>query len=230
MRLILLFLLACTVAATAEIIEIPKSLSPDGEIHGVMDVDRDSRISAEWKEDSFPRIEMTQKTTGQVLTSINYFGAAGDDDRPLREHVRISWRPDSRAFAVTINDRFYSASKVFVMTNESKFVEVPFPSYRAMTGFSAPDNEQLRPRGRSTVEGWDFEGRLIYAIFLSPLPSYSGDDPLVHKVLLRISPAGMIPVKKAEAEQAGKGQSAIRPTPKSENGDKSQPESEGRSQ
>ena len=140
--LTLLTLLACTTVATADIPGVPESLSPDGKIHAVMDVDRDPKISPEWKEDSFPRIEITQKATGQVLASIEYFGSAGDDTRPLREHVRVNWRPDSKVFAITIDDRFYSASKVFAMTRESKFVEVAFPSYTAMTGFPVPDSDQ----------------------------------------------------------------------------------------
>ena len=229
MRLALLSLLAFSAAATAEIPEVPESISPDRKIHAVMDVDRDPKISPEWKGDSFPRIEMTQKATGQVLASIEYFGAAGDDARPLRQHVRVSWRPDSKAFAVTIDDRFYSASKVFVLTKESKFVEVQFPSYQAMTGHPVPDSDQLRPRGRSTVEGWDPDGSLIYTIFMSPLPSYTGDDPLEHKVLLKVSPDGMIPAKKPKAEQAGTGQPATRPQSKSEGSQKPQPEAEGRS-
>jgi len=201
MRLALLTLLAFTAVALAEIPEVPKSLSPDGKIHAVIDVDRDPKISPVWKGDSFPQIEVTQKDTGRVLASIEYFGAAGDDARPLREHVRVSWRPDSKAFAVTIDDRFYSVSKVFALTKDSKFVEVAFPDYRAMTGYPVPNSDQLRPRGRSMVEGWDSEGRLIYSIFMSPLPSNSGDDPLEHKILLEVSPAGIVTAKKTKAEQ-----------------------------
>ena len=49
----------------------------------MMDVDRDPKISPEWKEESFPRIEITQKGTGKILESIEYFGADGDDERAL---------------------------------------------------------------------------------------------------------------------------------------------------
>ncbi len=214
MRLSLLTLLAFTAIAVAEIPEVPKSLSPDGKIHAVMDVDRDPKISPEWKGDSYPKIELTEKDTGRVLVSIEYFGAAGDDARPLREHVRLSWRPDSKAFAVTIDDRFYSSSKVFALTGDSKFVEVSFPDYKTMTGYPVPNSDKLRPRGRSTVEGWDSEGRLVYSIFMSPLPSYSGDDPLEHKVLLQVSPDGMVTARKTKAEQGGGGQPATRPESK----------------
>ena len=158
-----------------------------------MDVDRDPQISPEWKEDSFPQIEITQKDTGRVLASIGYFGSPGDDARPLREHVRVSWRPDSKAFAITINDRFYSSSMVFALNEASKFVEVAFPSYETMTGFPRPDSKHLRPRGRATVEGWDKEGRLIYDLFAVPLPSFTGSDPLVHRIHLDISAAKMTP-------------------------------------
>ncbi|MBK1884717.1 hypothetical protein JIN85_20060 [Luteolibacter pohnpeiensis] len=229
MRLTILTLLACTGLAVADTPEVPNSLSPDGKAHAVMDIDRDPKISPEWKGDSFPQIEVTQKDTGRVLASIEYFGAAGDDARPLREHVRVSWRPDSKAFAVIIDDRFYSHTKIFALVKNSKFVEVAFPSYQAMTGYPAPDSDQLRPRGRSTVEGWDSKGRLIYSIFMRPLPSYSGDDPLEHKILLEVSPDGMILAKKTKAEQAGAGQPATRAELDPEGGDKPQTKSVGHS-
>lgn len=223
MKVVILTLLAITTVATAEVPEVPGSLSPDGRIHAVMDVDRDPKISPEWKGDSYPRIEMTQKATGQVLAFIEYFGAAGDDARPLREHVRVSWRPDSKAFAITINDRFYSASKVFVLTKESRFVEVAFPDYQTMTGYPVPDSEQLRPRGSSTVEGWDSEGRLIYSIFMSPLPSYSGDDPLEHRILLEVTPGTMVPVKNSKSGQVGTDQGGANPPSKPEGEERSKP-------
>jgi len=200
MKLTLLSLLALTGAAVADIPEVPKSLSPDGKIHAVMDIDRDPKIDPEWKEGSFPQIEVTDKGTGRIMASIGYFGSPGDDARPLREHVRVSWRSDSKAFAITIDDRFYSSSKVFALNKESKFVEVAFPSYETMTGFPPPDSKHLRPRGRATVEGWDKEGRLIYDLFASPLPSFSGRDPLVHRIHLDVSSNGMTP-KVVECEK-----------------------------
>jgi hypothetical protein len=208
-----------------------------------MNVDRDPQISPEWKEDSLPQIEITQKDTGRILTSITYFGSPGDDERPLREHVRVRWRPDSKAFSITISDRFYSSSVVYVLSKESKFVSVAFPSYETMTGFALPDSEHLRPRGRATVGEWDKDGRLIYDLFASPLPSFTGNDPLVHRIFLDVTDDGMIPREvehekgewrlgdwiPTEAEQAGTGQPATRPLLDSEGSDKAQPEAEARS-
>ncbi len=210
MRILLLALLATSALAFADVAPVPKSVSPDGKIQAVIDLDRDPKISPEWKGDSIPQIEITEKDTGRVLISVKYFGSAGDDARPIRDHVRVAWRADSKAFAVTIEDRFYSSSKVFAKNKESKFVEVDFPSYEAMTGFPLPDSNQLKPRGRSSVEAWDSAGRLIYAIFMSPLPSYSGDDPLEHTVLLDVTAEKMTLVKKTKGEQDGGGQPAAR--------------------
>jgi hypothetical protein len=207
MKLTFIALLVTSAWSFAGIPAVPESGSPDGKIHAVMDVDRDPKITPEWKGDSYPLIEITEKATGHILTSIQYFGSVGSDARPLREHVRLSWRLDSKAFAITINDRYYSSSMVFVLNKESKFVEIKFPSYEAMTGFPPPDSEHLRPRGRSSVNGWDSEGRLIYYIFSSPLPSYSGTDPLEHTVLLDVSAEGMVPVKKTKSEQGTHGDS-----------------------
>ncbi|HUF62579.1 MAG TPA: hypothetical protein VMN36_10940 [Verrucomicrobiales bacterium] len=243
MKLALLALLAHSTMVLADIPEVSESVSPDGKFHGVMDVDRDPRISPEWKGDSYPRIEVTEKATGRVLVSIEYFGAGVDDARPLREHVRLRWRPDSKAFAITIDDRFYSSSKVFALNKESKFVEVAFPSYEKMTGFPLPDSKHLRPRGRATVLGWDENDQLIYDLFASPLPTFTGNDPLIHRVSLKVSETKMTAVKvenesgewqrgewiRTKAEQGGADQPATRCESKSEGNEQPNPESEGRS-
>jgi len=152
--------------------------------------------SGSWKEGSFPQIEITQKDTKHVLASIEYFGSPGDDARPLREHVRVSWRSDSKAFAVTIDDRFYSSCVVYVLNQKGEFVSAPLPTdYEKMTGFPKPDVKHLRPRGRSTVVGWDEQGHLIYSLFFSPMPTFKGKDPLRHKVYLDVAPGKMTRVK-----------------------------------
>ncbi|MEX2578394.1 MAG: hypothetical protein WD342_04985 [Verrucomicrobiales bacterium] len=245
MRLELLSLLASTGLAVADVPEVPNSLSPDGKIHAVMDVDRDPKISPEWKGASFPQIEITQKDTGRVLASIGYFGSPSDDARPLREHVRVSWRLDSKAFGVTIDDRFYSSCVVYVLSAEGKFVPAPsLPTdYEKMTGFPAPDVKDLRPRERDKVVGWDEDGLLIYSIFRSPLHTFKGKDPLRHRVYLEVTPDSVTVVRvehdegewrngdwiPTKAEQDGTGQPATRPEFKSEGSDKPQPEAEGRS-
>jgi len=165
-----------------------------------MDIDRDPTITIEWKEGSFPQIELTEKTTGLVLTSIEYFGAVADDARPLRDHVQIQWRADSKAFSVTVNDRFYSTSKIFAMNERSKFVEVDLPDYETMTGFPSPKADDLQPRGRAKVRGWNSDGHLIYYILMTPIPSYTGEDPLEHTVLLNVTVEGMTPAKKMKKQ------------------------------
>ena len=214
MRLMLFALFANSGVVFADIPAVPESVSPDGKIHAVMDIDRDSKMPPDVQGINFKQVEITEKKTGRILISVGYTGATGDDERPLREHVELKWRSDSKAFAINIHDRFYSTSTVCVLNQQSKFVEVLFPSYKEMTGFPEPDKGKMRPRGRSTVEGWDSQGRVIYSIFNSPLPSYSGNDPLEHKLLLEVTPTGMIPKKKTQAEQNSGGQPATRPESK----------------
>ena len=180
----------------ADVPVIPDSDSPNGKMHAVMDVDRDPTLSPAWKGDSFPKIEITQKSTGRVLGSISYFGSPGDDARPLREHVRVMWRPDSEAFAINVEDRFYSSCAVYVLNREKRFVAAPVPSdYEKMTGFPTPDPKHLRPRGRDSAVGWDERGRLIYSIFRSPRHTFSSRDPLRHTVYLEVRPTKVTPVK-----------------------------------
>lgn len=196
MRLLLLTFFALLASSAAEVPSVPKSQSPDGKLHAVMDIDRDPKISPEWKGGSFPQIEITEKETKRVLVSIPYFGAHGGDARPLREHVRVSWRLDSTAFAINIFDRFYVASVVYVLDKEGEFIPAPIPTdYEKLTGFPTPDVKHLRPRGSYLAGGWDIDGRLLYNIFLSPLPSFTGTDPLQHLIYLQVTPEKVTPVK-----------------------------------
>lgn len=156
-----------------------------------MDIDRDPKIVPEWKGDSYPHIEITEVATGKVLQTIEYFGAAGGDGGALRDQVQILWRADSKAFALTIRDRFYSDTTVSAMDATGKFVDIAFPSYKEMTGFSDPDPKDLRPRGWAIAEAWDKKGHLVYGISFSPEASYTGKDPLNHKIVLEVTATGM---------------------------------------
>lgn len=193
MRLLSLLLSLAIVAAKADIPIIEKSESPDGRFYAVMDIDRDPKIHPEWKGDSYPKIEITEKATRKVFVSIEYSGSPGDDLSPLREHVSVVWRQDSQAFAVNVDDRFYTSCNVYVFGKDAKFVSVPIPDYQTMTGFPEPDVDHLRAIGRTSVRDWDQKGRLIYNIFFSPLVTFTGNDPLVHRVYLRVTETGMIP-------------------------------------
>lgn len=195
MKWILTVLLFTSSVGLAEPPPIANSESPDDKFYAIMDIDRDPTIVIEGKEDSWPKIEITERATGKVCASISYFGDLASDARPLREHVKIFWRADSKAIAITIHDRFYSMSQVYSVGERDSFSQVLFPSYSEMTGFPSPDPKDLRPRGREIIEGWDSEGRLIYEIFASPVPTYSGDDPLQHRILLEVTPSKMIPIK-----------------------------------
>ena len=64
MRITLLALLATSALAFADVVAVRKSVSPDGKIQAVIGLDRDPKISPEWKGGSFPHIEITEKDTG----------------------------------------------------------------------------------------------------------------------------------------------------------------------
>jgi len=49
MRITLLALLATSALAFADIAAVPKSVSPDGKIQAVIDLDRDPKIFPEWE-------------------------------------------------------------------------------------------------------------------------------------------------------------------------------------
>jgi hypothetical protein len=194
MKTLILSLILVSGIAFGAIPAVPESESPNGNLYAVMDIDRDPTIDPEWKGDSYPRIEITDKATGKVGTSIEYFGSPGDQ-RPLREHVSLKWRSDSRAFSVTINDRFYSTTQVYSQKKDGTYVSVSFPNYEEMTGFAQPNSDHLRPRGRGTVTGWDKDDHLFYDLFASPLPTFTGSDPLVHRVILKIADGLMSTVR-----------------------------------
>ena len=185
----------------ADVPEIAGSASPDGSLHAVMDIDRDPKLDPEWKQDSYPMVEITDKRSGKVVLATGYFGEPHSDQRPLREHVSVRWRKDSRAFAITVDDRNYSHCKVFAKDAEGSFVEVKLPGYEEVTGFPTPRAEDALPRGRSIVEGWDEEGLLIYYMILNAGPQYRGKDPFEHRVLLEVSPMGMKKVRAVEIQK-----------------------------
>ena len=194
---VLFILAACSANAWSGVPPVPNSDSPDEKLHAVMDFDRDPSISPTWKEGGFPKIEIMEKATGKVVAAIEYFGDPDSDNRRLRDRVTIRWRADSKAFAIAINGRFYSNSRVLAANERGVYVEVPFPSYQQMTGFPSPESKDLRPRGRATVEGWDEEGHLIFDLFFVPLPTFKGRDPLVHRVWLKVEGSEMKTVKVA---------------------------------
>ena len=187
MKILILALTLVAGSAFGEIPAVSKSESPDGKFHAVMDIDRDPKIEPMWQGDSFPRIEITDKASGKILTVIDYFGSPGSDERPLREHISVKWRADSNAFTVTIDDRFYSNTQVYAKKEDGTFSSVTFPSYEEMTGFPRPNGQHLRPRGRATVSGWNKDDNLIYDLFASPLHTFVSNDPLVHRVFLKVS-------------------------------------------
>ncbi|MBK1789983.1 hypothetical protein [Persicirhabdus sediminis] len=158
----------------------------------------------------------------------------------------MDWRPDGKAFGITVDDRFYSSCVVYVLNKKGKFVSAPsLPTdYKKLTGFPSPDVKHLRPRGRDEVVGWNEEGHLIYSIFRSPLPSFTGNDPLRHRVYLDVTPTKVTVVKVERengewrrgdwipnnVEQVGADQPATAPESKLEDNLKPKPDSEGRSQ
>jgi hypothetical protein len=182
---IVFLLLAAEIVA--EVPAVPDSVSPDGRLHAVMDIDRDSSINPEWKDGSYPRVEITDKATGRVLASFDYDGGAGDDERPLREHIKVKWRKDSKAFAVNTRDRYYTHYRAYIVKDSSQFVHIPLPSYHEMTSFHMPDTAHLRSRWREIAAGWDSDGLLICDLFAEPMPSFTGSNPLKHRVYMDVS-------------------------------------------
>lgn len=183
------------IAARAEVPSIPKSVSPDGKFYAVMDIDRDPKSVEVWNGESHPKIEITEKATKKIWVSIEYFGATRDDQRPIREHVIFKWRPDSRAFAITIHDTHFSDSNVYLLNKKSKFVSVSFPEYEVMTGFPEPKPEDLLDSAGFYVDGWDDKGRVIYEIFRSANYTFKSKDPLRHRIFLKVTETKMVTEK-----------------------------------
>ncbi len=195
MKILILSLSLVVRSAFGATVGVPDSDSPDGMFYAVMDVDRDPKIDPEWKKGSYPRVEITDKESGEVITSIEYFGSPADDQRPLRDHVLVKWRSDCTAFSITIRERFYSWSQIYGKKEDGTYASIDFPTYEEMTGFPQPSSEHLRPRGRGTVTGWNKDGHLVYDLFASPLPSFVSNDPLVHRIMLKVADGKMTTVR-----------------------------------
>ncbi|MGE9271221.1 MAG: hypothetical protein ACQKBU_10495, partial [Verrucomicrobiales bacterium] len=189
----LLSVFALTAVPVTGVSEVATSLSLDGKFHPAMNMDRDPGIAPEWKEDSFSKIEVTEKASGPLWAYVDDFRLPGSDTWTLRENVRLIEPVDSTAFATTIDDRFYSPSVAFLLTKDSKFVEIACPSYEVITGFPSPERKYRCSRGRATIEGWDQGGQLIYDLIASPVRALAYEDPPVDWICLDVSADEMTP-------------------------------------
>lgn len=116
----------------------------------------------------------------------------GGDTQPLRTHAKVLWQPTGKAVAINTDERFYSYTSVLALQpKSSKFVQVQFPDYKALTGFPAPNPDHLRPRAFACSERWTPKGNLVYSIGYAPDASYDGPDPLSHRITLSVTPTGM---------------------------------------
>lgn len=193
---ILLGLCSAAIAAPLEPVALENGVSPTKRYEVVLEADKDSpsfkRYEMKGDASQFPRFLIREISSGKTVGSLPWTGDPGSDEQPLRKHCEIIWRGDGGAVAINTHERFYSYTSVFVLDPKSgKFTEVLFPDYKTLTGFPEPNVDQLKPCGRDRVLGWTQKGDLVYGISLTPLASYKGNDPLNHRIELRVSPKGM---------------------------------------
>ena len=199
MRLLIpIFLTLCTFATAAplEPVALENGVSPTKRHEVVLEADKDTpsyaRYEMKGNDSQFPGFLIRELPSGKTIGRFSCIADPNSDEQPLRSHVKILWRPDGGAVAICTSERFYSYTNVFALDPKSgKFVEVQFPDYKTLTGFPEPNTDQLKPRGFSSVQRWTSEGDLVYEIYLSPLATYRGADPLRHRVTLQVTPKRM---------------------------------------
>jgi hypothetical protein len=206
-KLALSFLLvsAALAAPPSEPVGLEGGISPTKRHEVVLEADKDTPTyrSYEFKEDSGPKILIRELPGKRVVAKLLWPGDPNSDAQPLRTHTAVLWSPDGECVAINTSERHYAHSSVFARDPESgKFVEVEVPDYKTMTGFAPPDSDKLRARGFANALSWTPEGHLVYILRLSPGGLYEGKDPLVHRTTLRVTPKGMVVVRR-EANPKG---------------------------
>ena len=190
------------IAAPPEPVALENGVSPSKHHEVVLEADKDTPSFARYElkgdDSEFPAFLVLELPGRRVLGRFNWPGdPSAGDEQPLRSHTQVLWSPSGDAVAINTDERFYSYSSILAHDRDSnRFVAVPFPDYKALTGFAPPDSDQLRPRGFARALEWTPDGLLVYAISSSPLPSYEGADPLRHRIILRVTPHGMEVVRR----------------------------------
>ena len=204
MRVIFLSILCLSsyaLAIPSEPVALQNGVSPSKRYEVVLEADKDTpsfkRYEMKGDPSQFPRFLIRELPGGRTVGSLSWTGDPGSDEQPLRSHCKVLWRGDGTAVAINTHERFYSYTSIFALAPKTgKFVEIKIPDYKTLSGFSEPNTEQLKPCGGDRVLGWTKEGALVYEISLTPLASYKGDDPLEHRISLRVTSKGMTVLKR----------------------------------
>lgn len=198
-RAVLLLCAGCALAA--EPVPLKDGRSPDQRFEVCLEADKDTPSFAKYQfkggEENFPAFVVREIKTGKILSRFGYPSDPHSDKRPLREKVSVSWHPDSQRVFMNSRERFYTATTVVAYhAKEKEFKWIPFPSYEKLTGFPDPPRRHLRPRCHSISVAWTKAGTLIHELGYSPMPSYKGKDPLLHRIELKVAATGMTVVKR----------------------------------
>ncbi len=200
MRVLIVTLLisgSTLIAAPSEPVSLSQGVAPTTRYEVVLEADKDTpgfqRYELKGEASEFPAILVREISGQRIVGRLSWPGdPSGGDSQPLRAHTEVLWSPTGEAVAINTNERLHSYSSVLALEPDTgKFVQVPFPAYKTLTGFSPPNSEQLRARGFTRAHEWTREGHLIYSIHYSPAASSVGADPLSHRIALRITHKGM---------------------------------------
>ncbi|MDF3056131.1 MAG: hypothetical protein K0R17_346 [Rariglobus sp.] len=208
MRILLTVLLAFATTvfgAPPEPVALENGTAPTKRYEVVLEADKDTpkfqRYEFKGDDSQFPAILIRQLPNGGIVGRLSWPGDAHSDDQPLRSHTTVLWHPRGDVVAINTNERNYAYSSIFALQSDTgKFVEVRFPDYKTLTGFPTPNSDQLRPRGFGRAVRWTKEGHLIYTLRLLP-ETYTGADPLSHRITLRVTPKGMEVIRREASRE-----------------------------
>ena len=168
--------------------------SPNGKYDVVLEADKDTPTyqKYEMKGEDVPRLLVREIASKKVISSLPFPSDLDSDQRPLRDHTKVIWRADSAALIINTHERFYSYTNILVLDPKNlRFRDLEFPDYKQLTGLEAPKAEDLTSRSHEYGREWSKEGLLVYEMLLHRSGTYNGDDPLHHRVFLRVGTDGM---------------------------------------
>jgi hypothetical protein len=181
-------------------IALANGLSPDKKFEVVLEAEKGTaaydayEFKGEAKE--FPAFLIRDSKSEKVLTRVRWEGDANSDDQPLSSHSGVSWNPAGTVVILSTRARNYSGSSIWAFDQATGgFKELNLPDYKTMTGYEAPDSDDLHARVHSSTV-WTKDGDLVYKLVLDSRKPEEGGDPLRHKTTLRLGKEGFEVIKR----------------------------------
>ncbi len=142
------------------------STSPgdSGSFEVVLSTDKDQPDweKLEFKEGSLPKIWIRQKSTGKILSEVDYPGDANSDPQPLKGKLRVHWSPSNTRVAIEASQKG-TYLLVFDLKGSleepSGFQQISFPAIPMSS--LVPKYKEPQTLGYHDFEAWQGDNLIV---------------------------------------------------------------------